>query len=88
MEPHILPSDNTLLVCVGWGEEHSSYYATVIDITDPQNDYALVSLGELGSPTISDPAVVLDAVRGYADIPDGLLEQLTNEANLNRLDPA
>lgn len=80
MGRHILRSDAQLLVSVGWADQRNSYFASVLDRTRSGADQVLVALGHKGSPAITTPTVVLDAVRAYAPIPDGLMEQLTSEA--------
>lgn len=84
---HVLASKDNLVVSVGWARERGSYWATVLDRTQIAGDTVVVALGHKGSPAIKDPTVVIDAVRDYADIPDGLLQQLTDDASANQPEP-
>ncbi|MER7006281.1 hypothetical protein ABT297_25005 [Dactylosporangium sp. NPDC000555] len=70
------PGSERYTIQVGW-TPHCAYFATVVDfdwdpVTDPDNKPDRVQL----RGDIADPTDVLAAVAPYADIPDGLADQL------------
>lgn len=67
-------------VSVGWYAAHQTFFAYVLSRQDGgETDPWVVNAG--GEPAeIQDAAAVLDLVRPYADIPEGLYDQLARVA--------
>ncbi|WP_327002717.1 hypothetical protein OHA72_47720 [Dactylosporangium sp. NBC_01737] len=70
------PGSERYTIQVGW-TPHCAFFATVVDfgwdaVTDPDDEPDSVQL----RGDVADPTDVLAAVAPYADIPDGLAEQL------------
>ncbi|WP_432854963.1 hypothetical protein ACQPXB_21275 [Amycolatopsis sp. CA-161197] len=65
-------------IYVGWDNVLQTYYAHVIDGNDANGEERrLLDLGgDIGD--VTDPERIVAAVRGYADVPDGLGDMLNN----------
>lgn len=82
MSRHELQARGSFEVVVGWDPPLSTFFAQAWDLTKDEDDPAaeLVWIG-CTPGEIRDPQQVCDAVAEWADIPDGLVQELYAEAN-------
>ncbi|MFJ5120945.1 hypothetical protein [Kitasatospora sp. NPDC088548] len=74
-----LPDAENLAIAIGWDGPLSTFYAQVLDIEADEEDQEV--LWEGTDPyQHPDPRPLIDLLRRYAEIPDGLADDLNRDA--------
>lgn len=84
-----LPEHQGISIAVGWDRPLSTYFAIVrtegdlVDEDGEEQDPFMVWIGT-SYAEVDDPAVVTDAVREFAEVPERLLETLFADRDAER----